>query len=80
METQEKKAKAPKAEMKRFVVKTKGYSETFDSIDKARGQYDVLKKRSIKAQEATKIQIFEKEKNELKEVDSINITEDFFRD
>lgn len=67
-------------QQKRFVVKTKGYNETFDSASKAKDQFDILKKRAIKAQEPIKIQIYEKDKSVLKEIDSVSITEDFYGD
>lgn len=62
----------------RFVVSSKGYNETFDSVEKARGQYDILKKRAIKNKESVKIQIHEKNENNKKVIDEVSISEDYY--
>ena len=80
-EKAEKKKRVSKPEPQiRFVVKTKGYNETFESIDKARNQYDLLRKRAVKNKQEVKIQLFSKEKNSLELIDEVKISEDFFED
>ncbi len=67
------------AERVSFLVKTKGYKETFDSIEKARNQFDILRKRAIKNQTSVKIQIFEITKGKSPElVDEVNISESYY--
>jgi hypothetical protein len=67
-----------KADSVRFLVSTKGYNETFDTLEKARGQFDILRKRAIKNNEPIKVQVFEKVKNDKRIVDEVNITEDYY--
>ena len=40
--------KSESQEKTRYLVKTKGYKETFDSLDKARNHFEILKKSAIK--------------------------------
>jgi hypothetical protein len=83
METKEKKA-APRAKKEvpaNYLVKTKGYKETFPTIERARNQYEILKKRAIKNQEKVKIELFEQKKGSNPElVDIVNIDESFYND
>lgn len=84
METNEvKKTRKEKKqnEASRFLVKTKGYRETFNTIDKAKNQFEILKKRAIKGKKKVKIELFEKESNNnLILVDEVSITEFFFEE
>lgn len=61
-----------------YLVKTKGYKETFSSLDQARNQLEILKKRSIRNQNSIKIQIFEKSKGNLELIDEVQISDGFF--
>lgn len=70
-----------KNEASRFLVKTRGYRETFNTLDKAKNQFEILKKRSIKNKRKVKIELFEKEhNNNLILVDEVSITVDFFEE
>ena len=77
-----KKRTAKKAvERVSFLVKTKGYKETFDSIEKARNQFDILRKRAIKNQASVKIQVFEIAKGKSPElVDEVSISENYYEE
>ena len=62
-----------------FLVKTKGYKETFNTLEKAQNQFDILRKRAVKNQTPVKIQIFEIAKGKSPElVDEVNISENFY--
>lgn len=64
-----------------YLVKTKGYKETFNTIEKAQNQFDILRKRAIKNQSPVKIQIFEKTKGKPDElVDEVNITDSYYEE
>ena len=79
--TRKRTATKKAAEKLSFLVKTKGYKETFDSIEKARSQFDILRKRAIKNQTPVKIQIFEKAKGKSPElVDEVNISESYYEE
>jgi hypothetical protein len=80
METTPKKNKAEKKKenVSSFLVKTKGYKETFGTLDRAKNQFEILKKRAIKNQNKVKIELFEKVKEGLILVDEVSISEDFF--
>ena len=62
-----------------FVVKTKGYQETFNTKGDAEKQYDILRKRSIKKDENIKVELSEVDsKNGKKKViKSLSLSEDF---
>lgn len=76
MENEVKKRTAvKKAEKPIFVVKTKGYKESFDTLDNARNQSEILKKRAIKKQAPVKIKIFEQVKGKTPElIDEVSIS------
>ena len=64
---------------KQFVVKTRGYQETFGNLPDAKRQYDVLKKRSVKSQESIKLELSETDEGGNKKVlENVSIGEDFF--
>lgn len=64
---------------KQYVVKTKGYSETFRTETDAKQQYDFLKKRSVKNQESIKIELTEKDQSgNLKTLENVTIGDEFF--
>jgi hypothetical protein len=77
-----KKSSTKKAEERvSFLVTTKGYKETFDSIEKARNQFDILRKRAIKNQTPVKIQIFEKVKGKPTEpIDEVLISKNYYEE
>ena len=70
--------KSESQEKTRYLVKTKGYKETFDSLDKARNQFEILKKRAIKNHNEIRIELFEKTETGSNLIDEIRITEDFY--
>ncbi|MFW5804032.1 MAG: hypothetical protein ACOCWG_02255 [bacterium] len=61
-----------------YLVKTKGYKETFDSVEKARNQFEILKKRAIKNKEKIKVELFERENGHLNLIDEVSINEAFY--
>ena len=62
-----------------FIVKTKGYQETFGNLPDAKKQYDLLKKRSIKSQESIKLELSEVDNNGNKKIlENVSVGEDFF--
>lgn len=64
----------------KFVVKTTGYQETFGNQADAKKQYDLLKKRSVKSQETTKLELYELETTGNKKMlENVSIDEDFFK-
>lgn len=64
---------------KQFIVKTRGYQETFGNQSDAKKQYDLLKKRSVKSQESTKLELTETDTEGNKKVlESVSISEEFF--
>jgi len=73
-----KKTRKSEAVKTSYLVKTKGYKETFTSLDQARNQLEILKKRAVKNQNSIKIQIFERTKGNLELIDEVQISEDFF--
>lgn len=64
---------------KKYVVNATGYKETFASLEEAKKQYDILKKRTIKSQESTKLELTEVDANGKKKVlENVSIGEDFY--
>ncbi len=62
-----------------FKVVTRGYNETFGSLENAKKQYDFLKKRSVKNHEPIKLELSLIEDNGSKKIlENVNIGEDFF--
>jgi hypothetical protein len=62
-----------------FRVFTKGYNETFGSLENAKKQYDFLKKRSVKNHEPIKLELSVIEDNGSKKIlETVNIGEDFY--
>ncbi|HAF30560.1 MAG TPA: hypothetical protein DCG75_16070 [Bacteroidales bacterium] len=79
--TTKKRPIVKKVERVSFLVKTKGYKETFNTIDKAQAQFDILRKRAIKNQTPVKIQIYEITKGKPQElVDEVNISESYYEE
>lgn len=68
------------AKKTRYLVETKGYKETFETYEKSKVQFDILKKRAIKQQQKITIKIYEKEENHKKLIDELNVTESYFED
>lgn len=63
-----------------YVVKTKGYQETYGNLEDAKRQYDVLKKRSVKSQESIKLELSEVDsKGNKKILENVSIGEEFFK-
>lgn len=61
-----------------FVVKTKGYQETFVSKADAEKQYDILRKRSIKKDENIRVELAELDHSGRKKtLKSLNLSESF---
>jgi len=73
-----KKTKQIGENISSFLVKTKGYKETFNTLEKARNQFEILKKRFIKNKSRVKIELFERVGKELTLVDEVLITEAFY--
>ncbi|MFC4230962.1 hypothetical protein ACFOW1_03610 [Parasediminibacterium paludis] len=66
------------SETAQFVVKTKGYQETFASKSDAEKQYDILRKRSIKKDENIRVELAELDSSgKKKTLKSLNLTENF---
>ena len=63
-----------------FLVKTKGYEETFNSLDDARNQFDILKKRGIKSRQTFKVELLGKEGGETKTLEKVRIRETFYEE
>ncbi len=63
-----------------FEVKSKGYQETFETMEAANKQADILKKRAIKNQESVNIKIIANKQDDEKPhvVRNIKIDESFF--
>jgi hypothetical protein len=61
-----------------YIVKSKGYRESFSSLENARKQLEILKKRAIKNQEKVKIEIFSKANGIETLVDEVKIDEGFY--
>ena len=77
--TSRKKAQKEATVEAQFVVKTKGYNETFRTESDAQKQYDFLKKRSVKSQEPIKIELCRKDENgNSKVLENVSIGGDFF--
>lgn len=64
-----------------FRVRSKGYLETFDDIEKARTQYATLKKRAVKEQSSTHVVLDEraKESDEWRVVEEVKIKDGFYQ-
>jgi len=63
---------------KQFVVKTKGYQETFSTQSEAEKQYDILRRRSIKKDETTRVELSELDgSGKKKTLKSLNLNESF---
>lgn len=79
--TKKKPALKKAVERVSFLVKTKGYKETFNTLEKAQNQFDILRKRAVKNQTPIKIQIFEIVKGQTPEiVDEVNINESYYEE
>ena len=84
MENPDVKEKTPrqkagkKEDETRYLVETKGYKETFDTPEKAKVQFDILKKRAIKNREKITIKIFKKVGEHKSLMDELEITNRFF--
>jgi hypothetical protein len=62
-----------------YEVKSKGYSETFETKDAAFNQAEILKKRGIKNSDTVNVKILAQAGNEKpKVIHNIKIDEDFF--
>jgi hypothetical protein len=76
---QKSRKKSESKDEKRFVVKTnKGYTESFDSLTDARGQYDILKKKAMKQKEPIKMEIVEHSAKGQKTIDQVNVTAKYY--
>lgn len=76
----EKKVAKKENKTSSFLVKTKGYRETFGTLDRAKNQFEILKKRAIKNQNKVKIELFEKQNKDLILIDEVSISEEFYGD
>lgn len=65
-----------------YEVKSKGYKETFSTIEDANGQYDILKKRAVKNKESVDIKILANKQDDDKQhiIRNIKIDDTFFED
>lgn len=79
METKKKSVKRVNEETS-YLVKTKGYKETFNSLEQSRNQFDILKKRAIKNKADIKIQIFVRKENKLDLLDEVVINSVFYEE
>lgn len=63
-----------------FEVRSKGYQETFTTLEEANKQVDILRKRAIKKAESVSIKVFSKKHDEDKQhlVRNIKIGKSFF--
>lgn len=78
MEKLKKQTRKVENEKSSYLVKTKGYKETFNSLEQARNQFEILKKRAVKNQANIAIQIFERKKGNQELIDEVQITESFY--
>jgi hypothetical protein len=62
-----------------YEVKTRGYRETFNSREEAEKQYDILRKRSIKKDEAVKVELSEVDPatSKKKAIKNLSLNENF---
>ena len=63
-----------------FLVKAKGYEETFNSMEDARSQFEILKKRGIKSRQTFKVELLGKEGGETKTLERVRIRETFYEE